>query len=98
MLVKKDLLKRGLHFKAHGKKIFGTQIDLFFETRDRRQNLIFEVKTLSSLDYFEIRVTERQKRRLERVVQALSESKATQLFFAFVSPSGRVNYLSGGDL
>jgi hypothetical protein len=98
LLVKKDLLEKGLFFKAHGKKFFGAQVDLFFESRDRSRNLIFEVKTLKSLEYFEIRVSAWQKKRLDRVVQALSETKTTQLIYAFVDPLGRVKYLSRGDL
>jgi Holliday junction resolvase-like predicted endonuclease len=88
------LISEGHQIISKNTEIFHVEVDVLFKSR-RGELWIVEVKTRSHLDYLETAVGFRQRQRLKRVAQALSEQgSAVRLILAVVHPqTGAIRWL-----
>jgi Holliday junction resolvase-like predicted endonuclease len=80
------LKSRGHIILDRNKEFFHTEVDIYF--RSKTNELWFvEVKSRKSLEYLETAVSPRQRQRLRRVANALSDrGQAVKLILAVVEP------------
>ena len=90
--VSQYLQKRGWRILHRNKKFFGVEIDILAQKQNER--ILVEVKSVKRGDYLEGILKPKQKDRLKRVAEALSNSShlSLRLFLAAVNEQNKATF------